>query len=488
MSIQASRVAIHKKKKRKAWIAWLIVFVLLAIIGAAVGVGAANLKKILDADTFYWNITVDGINVTGMTKEEALKAVGEARQADLDKIKLRITYDDKSWEFGYKDISASYDVEQQINKAYAVGRQGNSIERLKEIRRVKQEGASFNTSFTYDVSLLKDEVEAIAKEINVDPVDATVKFTPNTSAANRFKFTKEKYGRLVDTDKAMEALSAAVANNNYQPIELVVNEVKPKVFMADLQKATSLVSSFSTPLGNSTQDRITNLRLASGAFNGYTVWPGETFSINKATGERTRAKGYRDAKVFKEGGKVIEDDLAGGVCQVSSTLYNAVLMADLKIVERYPHSRKTSYIDLGRDATITYGAADFKFKNNRDTPVFLESAVGNGKLTIRIYGEPLPNGQHIAITSEIYKVIPAPAPKMIVDKTLKPGQRVVEVTGTPGYRTHTYKIWYDKNGRKISSKLITTDYYKPIQEVIRYNPAVPEATPATGDNAAQAAQ
>ncbi|MDK2902858.1 MAG: hypothetical protein PWQ93_777 [Clostridiales bacterium] len=478
MSVQASSVPVRKKRTGIIW--WAIVFILLVIAGAAAGVAMANIKGILDAQTFYWNVSVDGVDLTGMTKDQAMTVIGQARQADLDKIKLQLQYQDKSWDFDYKDIAAAYDVEQQVEKAYAVGRQGSAIERLKEIYAVRQQGAAFQTTFTYDISLLKDDVEAIAKELEITPVDATVKFTPNVSAANRFKFTEERIGRKMDIDKAMEALSAAVENDRYEPIELVVNTIQPKVFVNDLKKATSLVAEFSTPLGNSTPDRVTNIKLASGAFNGEVVQPGEIFSINEATGERTRAKGYRDAKVFKEGGKVIEDDLAGGVCQVSSTLYNAVLMSGLDVVERYHHSRQTSYIDLGRDATISYGALDFKFKNNRKTPVFLERTVSNGRLTVRIYGEPLPNGQHIAINSEIYDVVPAPAPEMIVDKTLKPGERVEEVSATDGYRTRTYKIVYDKNGKRLSSNVITTDYYKPIQGVIRYNPEKPQPQPESG--------
>lgn len=478
MSVQASGMTASKKRW---WIGWVIAFVLLAMVGAIAGVGVANIKGILDAQTFYWNVSVDGINLTGMTKQQALDIVSQARQKDLDKIKLELRYGDQTWTYDYNDIGASYDVEAQIDKAYAVGRQGNVIERLMEIYNVKQHGAAFHTTFTYDISLLKDDVDAIAKELEIKPVDATIKFTPNVE--NRFKITEEKPGRRLETDKAMKDLAAAVADGRYEPIDLVVDEVQPKVFAKDLQKATHLIAEFSTPLGNSTEDRITNIRLASGAFNGAVVQPGEVFSINEATGERTRAKGYRDAKVFKEGGKVIEDDLAGGVCQVSSTLYNAVLLSDLEVVERYHHSRKTSYIDLGRDATITYGVADFKFKNNRDTPIFLERTVADGKLTVRIYGEPLPDGHRIGIRSEIYQVIPAPEPQMIVDKSLKPGEKVEDVVGTDGYRVRTYKIVYDKNGKVISSKVITNDYYKPIRSVIRYNPDKPEPeSPASNDN------
>ncbi|MDD3840135.1 MAG: VanW family protein [Clostridia bacterium] len=460
-----------KKRRNPLLIVGIIVLILFLIACGAVGVYA---YQILNLNTIYYNIYIDGIDVSQMTKQQAVDKLNELHQPELDKINIRLTYEDDVWEFGYRDVDAKYNTEQVVDEAYKIGRQGNAFRKLAEIYRVRNEGVKFNTNMTYDDTLLEDKVKQISEQVDIEPVDAVIEFYPDNK--QKFSISKEKSGQKFDFEKTMNTIRQKLKNKDYGDVELVINPVQPKVFSKDLQKCTHRIVSFSSSLGNSTESRRANVRVASKAFHGKKIDPGQVFSLNETTGERTAAKGYREGQVII--GNKLVDELGGGVCQVSSTLYNAVLMADLEIVERYHHAYPIWYIPKGLDATVYYGVKDFKFKNNRDTPVFLASYIYNNQLNIQVYGEPLPNNREVRLSTNVYATIPAPGYDRIVDKTLKPGQEVVEAPARQGYKVKSYKVIYE-NGKKVKTELIANDYFKPFKGVIKYNPEKPKQKPDT---------
>ena len=220
---------------------------------------------------------------------------------------------------------------------------------------------------------------------------------------------------------------------------------------------------FTTRYDASATDRTTNLRIACQKINGTVLMPGETFSYNKTLGERTIAAGYKEAKIYSNGQVV--DGLGGGICQISSTLYNAVLMSNLEIVERRNHQFVTSYLPAGRDATVVYGLTDFKFKNSRKYPVKINAGVQNGIATVSIYG--IKEEQEYTVSFETRTIATLPVTtKYIDDASLAEGQEVVTQKGATGLQTETYII-KSLNGSVVSKSLLSKDTYNAMQRIVK---------------------
>lgn len=206
---------------------------------------------------------------------------------------------------------------------------------------------------------------------------------------------QERLGEPITPEQAgikldMEKLNQMLANLNAlinKPQKLPVIEIQPKVTTADLKKVDQyLIGSYTTNLGNSNPNRLNNIRLASKAINNLILMPGEKFSFNKVVGERTPERGYKEAGVIIKG--EFSEGIGGGICQVSSTLYNSVDEAGLKILQRSSHSAKVTYVPAGRDATVSWGGPDFKFKNNLDKPILIKIHIKHGRITVNIYTVP----------------------------------------------------------------------------------------------------
>jgi len=285
-------------------------------------------------------------------------------------------------------------------------------------------------------------------------------------------FTTEPYavfadvtGVDFDVDKAKSVIEENPMQEEYS---IDLDYTKADVTVNDLGKEAfpDLISRFSTKYATSNVDRTTNLRLAANKINGTVLMPGEVFSFNKVVGKRTVEEGYRDAKIYADGGVV--DGLAGGICQISSTLYNVVLLANLEIVERRNHSFPTSYLEVGKDATVVYGAIDFQFKNSRNYPIKIEASVKNGIAEFKIFGMQEENEYEIRILPVTTKSIPY-STSYIDDPALAPGQQIVVQAGKAGYKVTTY-IEKRLNGAVVSKDVLSNDTYTPMKAIIRRGP------------------
>ena len=194
--------------------------------------------------------------------------------------------------------------------------------------------------------------------------------------------------------------------------------------------------------------------------------PGETFSFNKVVGKRTIEEGYRNAKIYANGGVV--DGLAGGICQISSTLYNAVLIANLKIEERRNHAFKTSYVAAGRDATVVYGTIDFKFTNSRSYTIKIAATVENGVAEFSINGIQEEVEYEVKILPSVTQTIPYTTEE-IIDSTLAPGTRITTQKGSSGCKVTTYKETR-LNGAVVSKEILSNDTYRPLKAIVRVGP------------------
>lgn len=284
--------------------------------------------------------------------------------------------------------------------------------------------------------------------------------------------TYEIPGMTLDLPKLSETVYKASFTEDEVEIPMVL--APKKVPDEDLDKIKEVVASFSTNFNNGQVDRSTNIRLAAGIIDGRILMPGESFSFNRFVGRRTAKGGFKSAGVFVNGRK--EYDIGGGICQVSTTLYNAAVFADLKIKTRSNHSRPVPYVPLGRDAAVSYPDPDLVFENNQETPIALSATVGRGTIEFRILGQKTP-GKEIRITQGGVTT-QANGVKYVQDDTLGFGvQRVIE-SGSSRRTVNAYKITM-QDGVEVKRETLNTSYYRGSPRIIARNTkaAPPEVKP-----------
>ena len=266
-----------------------------------------------------------------------------------------------------------------------------------------------------------------------------------------FAITMEEAQKILqeDKDEYEIPLKITIANKT-------VNDLGEEAF-------PNTLGTFTTRYDASNKNRSNNIVLASSKINGTVILPGETFSYNKTVGKRTITSGFKEAGAYA-GGKVIQE-VGGGICQVSSTLYNAVLYANLEIVDRSNHYFECSYVDAGRDATVSWGTVDFKFRNNRTYPIKIEAYSKNGVVKISIKGIKEEKEYEVTIQSKITSIIKKTV-QYIEDPTLEIGEEVVEQEGHNGCTSKTYKI-VKHNGTVVSNDVISSDSYHALEKIVR---------------------
>lgn len=283
-----------------------------------------------------------------------------------------------------KDLGLSYDLDKIIQQAYQQGREGNIFQKALS-KYHAQKGAS--VVLTLDSQWNKDQLQNTLKtafaSYNKPLTDATFKITPD----NRMEITKEIPGQEVNLDTLTQSVES-LDPLKPTPVEVLIHVLdQPKVSAAQLEgmQITGLVGKYSTQFNPSNVERTENVRLAAKALDGVVLTPGEEFSFNQKVGERTASAGYKEALI------IVDDQfvpgLGGGICQVSSTLYNAALLAKLNITERHPHSLEITYVPEGQDATVAYPYLDLKFKNNTPGLLLIRSSVQGRTLTFELYGK-----------------------------------------------------------------------------------------------------
>ena len=362
----------------------------------------------------------------------------------------------------------SYNIEEKTLFVYP-GEEGLVLDNEKVKKKIIErfEGKTEENVIEIPVSKVepnKIDIEQIYNEVKKDPVDAS--YNKETK-----EVTIEENG--IDFDISLdEAKKIFLENKSEYKIPLKI--IKPKITLNDLDLPIfdNTISTYSTTYNAGLTGRTKNLKLAASKINGLILKPGETFSYNRVVGKRTIAAGYQNAAIFS-GGKVV-DDVGGGICQISSTLYGAVLNANLQVIERTNHGMQTSYSKPGIDATVYYGSLDFKFKNNRNVPIKLYASVSGGKVVVSIKGEN-PEGEKANITTEILRVIPR---KLIVkeDPNMEIGKEVVQQGGADGKEVRTYKQIV-KNGSSKGRTIVSTDIYNPSDRIVVKGTKKPEPKP-----------
>lgn len=338
-----------------------------------------------DSGVILSKITVAGVDLTGLTQEEATRQIQEKLLANLSKeLEFQIPDEEQTVKFQLKELGLNYPVDEALAQAWRLGREGNLF--TKATHRFKaRSGYDIPLSAQWDLENLEKTLKESLQPYNRSPEDASFQITSD----NQMLIVPEKIGRELDFSTLASEISKL--NIEQDPLHSItvplLNEAaQPKITAAQLsaEKITGLLAQYSTQFDASLVNRTENIRLAARALDGKLLAPGERFSFNESVGERTAEAGYKEAMIIE--GNIFTPGLGGGVCQVSSNLYNAVTLAQLEILERHPHSLPVTYVPPGQDATVAYPQLDFKFMNNSEAYVLIRSSVVENTLTFQLYG------------------------------------------------------------------------------------------------------
>lgn len=312
-------------------------------------------------------------------------------------------------------------------------------------------------------------------EIDLDKIYSEIHTEPQNAYYTQNPFTLYPHVNGIDFAISMEEAKKILEENKEEyiiPLKITHPEITTDKIGSE--GFPDLLAEFSTNYNPGAKDRTTNLKLASNKINNTVVLPGETFSYNKVVGKRTTAAGYKEAPSYA-GGKVV-NDIGGGICQITSTLYNAVVFANLDIVSRSNHQFVPSYVKAGRDATVVYGAIDFKFKNTRKYPIKIKSTVSGGVARVQIYGMKEETEYKVKIETKITGSIPMQT-VYEDDPTLEKGKEKVEQKGHNGTYSEAYKVVY-LNGKVVSRTLLSKDKYNQMSTIIKRGTKGTEVPPA----------
>ena len=399
-------------------------------------------------DRILNRIYINGFDVGGLNKDVARDAI---RQNNSFK-NLNVVYSGSDHVYSLAELGCEFDIDQAIDQALQVGRNEDFIKNISDYVGLK----FLDDSRTFEVKPqipqdIEDRIyEDIKSKIERKPENASI------SIGSSIDVKKGEEGVKINRDEFRKAIYDAIKPNVDVTVKVPIESVTPEITSDELSRIDGIIGTYRTNFSPNVEGRNENIRLSAQYMNNYLLMPGEVFSYNKVTRLKTVSNGYKNATVIVNG--EIEEGLGGGVCQVSSTLYNSVLYSGLEIVQRRPHSIPSSYVNYGRDAVVSDNAIDFKFKNNYDFPVYLKTYVGSSSVTVTIYGN-TGSVPEIDIISNVVSVKPR-AVKYIDDPNLEKGKEVVKTKGRDEIRSETYVVI---NGVK---KLVSKDRYPSQTKVI----------------------
>lgn len=447
-----------KRSGKKKLPLGVIIAALVLVVGAA-GFIAYQYNTVKTwSNLVYPGIKIEGENVSGKTKEQVKQTI-EQKYGAVVKKKLNISTTDRTYTLDYSKLNPKYNIDEVVNEAFSYGKNLNLFQKYKLIKA--SEAKEYKLKFTYNSKSVNELIDSIEKDVNKDPVNASLR-----GSGGNFTVVSDQKGKKLQKDVLQKEVSSKINGdigsdiNVKAPIEVVT----AKVTADKLATVNSRISGFSTDYGSiSSAERANNIILATRSINGKILMPGDTFSFNDIVGERTAEKGYQAAPVII--GNQVDSGLGGGICQVSTTLYNAILRANIKSVERAHHTLPSHYVPLGMDATVDYGNLDYKFKNTLDYPLYIEADTSGGRVTFNIYSNESLSNIVTEVRSEVYQTI-QPGVKYVDDPTLPVGQTQQVQAPSTGYKVKITKKT-TQNGAVIGEDVVADDYYKPVDAVIK---------------------
>ena len=471
----------------------VIVGVVLAVIAALTVTGVVQLNRLVDIKktldrgdgVFYPNIFVNNIPLEGRTLDEAASIV--TQQVNNLIASWRITLraqDGRTWDITGKDLKMSYDVADQLDQLWAIGHTGPSAQRYEQVKQLEEGPVMRYTTLTYDMSAVNQILMQIKGEVDRSPVSATKVYDENLWPP--YTYTDDVPGQELDISGLSERIMGMVDTLESGIVDLAPTRVEAPITRAYLESQIVQLATYETSIakaGDYAEARAENVRIGTEKFDKLIIRSGEQVSFNKVTGLRTTANGFSVALELAYGEYV--EGVGGGICQVSSTLYNAVVAAGLEIKSRTQHSLPSSYVDKGLDATVQDNRIDFVFKNSTSADIFIDGEYYKGKngyyrCKFTIWGRPDPSGNSYKLVSEVKEPIPIPEMVYKKDKDMKyvvyDDEMHQTSKGQEGYIVDVYRVTLDRNGNEIAREKAYTDTYKAVAPVT-YVGVQPRPTP-----------
>lgn len=442
------------------------IYIILGIIGILIllllGGYVIYIKYIVDKWEYkiYPKVIVYGIDVGTLTKEEAVKKLDEELQEKMNNKTINIAIEGKNFILKYKDLDATYNIQDIVNEALSYGKDLSLLKKYNLVRSLG-EGKEVKGRILYNEEKLKSFETDVKSKVNEEAKNASISIN-----VGNINTKKEVIGKSIEEEKFHNLLVENI--NDYPNEKLNLNmdlkEEVPPITELDLKKITGKISEHNTRYNSSKDGREKNMKIATDTIDGTLLMPGDTFSYNQLIGETTPEKGYEKANTYV--GREIVPDYGGGICQVSTTLYRAVMRANIRSKERANHSMIVSYSEPGLDATVANDYIDYKFINTYDFPIYIEAFLSNSNVYINIYGnkEKLGNKTY-ELVNEIHEKYDVTV-KYEEDKTLENGKEKVAINGMPGYKVSSYLVTY-QGGVEVSREHISTDVYKASETIIK---------------------
>ena len=497
---QVRRSAPKKKLSKKARArrarkirAGVLTALALAVVASLVVAGSIGVSRLLDIKAtldrgdgvFYPNISVNGIPLNGMTLDQAQEVVTRQVETRLQSWCITLkAQDGRTWNIAAKDLKMSYDVADQLDQLYSIGHNGPSSLRYEQVKALEENPVKRYTTLTYDMSAVTQILMQIKEEVDRAPVSAT-KYYDETKWPP-YSYTDDTPGQELDITGLNEHIMGMVDRLETGVVELTPVPVEAPITRKYLEGQIVKLASYETSIakaGNYAEARAENIRIGTGKFEKLIIKSGEQVSFNKVTGLRSTANGFVVALELAYG-KYVEG-VGGGICQVSSTLYNAVVGAGLEVKSRTQHSLPSSYVDKGLDATVQDNRIDFVFKNSTSADIYIDTEFYKGKngyyrCQFNIWGRPDPNGYSYKLVSEVKEPIPIPEMTYQKDKEAQyvvyDDEEYLASEGQEGYIVDVYRVTLDKNNVEVAREKMYTDTYKAVAPVT-YVGVTPRETP-----------
>lgn len=412
-----------QKKKQRIILSVLGIFLILTI-----SIMAFNITYVYNG-RIARNIYIEGIDVEGMKPDEVKELLNEKYKVD----NIKFEYNGEEYVIKPETVGLKYNIDQIVDEAYGYTRDGNYYKDLYNYFSLKNKSLKKEIEVVYDSDKMKKEIEKIAKNLDKEPKDATIKIDGS------IKTTKSTDGIKLNISKTLDALTASIDNKKKETTPLVMEKKEAKVKTKDVESINTKLADYTTSFEKSNSQRSHNVTKSANVTSDILLMPGEVFSYNAHTGKTNSKNGYQEAPVIING--KLERSAGGGVCQTSSTIFNTALLSGMDIVSVTNHSASLTYVPLGRDATVNDEGLDFKFKNTFNHPVYIKNTIKDKKLTCTIYGNS-GDKKNISINVE--------------NKAKEDEEGATEFK--------TYRIYKDANGKEIKKEYISGGIYRKIKK------------------------
>ncbi|MCD8330110.1 MAG: VanW family protein [Lachnospiraceae bacterium] len=406
-----------------------------------------------DSTVIEEGVSAQGIDLSGRTAAEARKLLEEHFQIIADSA-LTVTFDEQTAEITPGELGLSWDVDTAVEEAASLGKSGQLITRYKTQADLKATGVTVEVPYTYDSEAVTSFVEEAISSHDTEAVDATL-----TRENGAFVVTEETNGLVTNVEKTVAAITQTLDESlsAEMTVAAVVEVTEPERTAEELSQVQDSLGTYNTSYSSSSSARKTNIRVATERLNGTVLMPGESLSVSDTILSRTAANGYELAPQYVDGQS--EDSYGGGVCQVSTTLYNAVLRAELQVDERYPHAMVVSYVPYSSDAAIAEGSKDFIFTNDSEYPIYIAASADGATLTFTIYGKETRDADRtIEFVSDTLSYT-TPDATVKEDSSMYEGETRTEGSVHPAVRATLTKVVYE-NGVEVSREVLNTDSYR----------------------------